>query len=302
LFRYARLEYVALNVTQMERSRAFYETLWGLQFEGQGPDGEVFLRCSEKHHDVVLYPSDSAALKRIGWRLESERELDRARAHLTTFGVSTHEVPPAEAAALGLGRSIRAQCPITGVVHEFFSSARPADTPFVKTVAGFDRLGHVIVRTPKYEEAVAFYQSAFNMPVSDEFEGRVSFMRCFPNPYHHSFGFAKAEVPGLHHVCFMVTSLDELGRGYWRLKKNDVPIVFGPGRHMPSNSNFLYVLDPDGMTVEYSYGMEEFTEVDPRPSRVFALTPNTIDAWGSVWDPRMAAGGDIARQTTPVTI
>jgi 2,3-dihydroxy-p-cumate/2,3-dihydroxybenzoate 3,4-dioxygenase len=293
MFRYARLEYVALNVTNLERSRTFYETLWGLQPAGHGAEGELFLRCGDKHHDVILYPSTHAGLKRLGWLLESEREIDRAAAHLATFGVSARDVPAAESAALGVGRSIRAACPITGLVHEFFAAATPAETPFVKTVTAFDRLGHVIIRTPEYEKAVAFYQDAFNMRSSDEFDGRVTFMRCFPNPFHHSFGVAKSERNGLHHVCFMVPHLDDLGRGFWRLKKNDVPIVFGPGRHPPSTSNFLYVLDPDGMTVEYSYGMEEFPEIDPRPSRVFPLNPDTLDHWGAVMDPRMAAAGDI---------
>ncbi len=229
-------------------------------------------------------------------------EIDRALAHLTTFGVSAHEVPSAESAALGQGRSIRCVCPITGIMHEFFATAKPADTPFVKTVTAFDRLGHVIIRTPHYEKAVEFYQAAFNMRNSDEFENAVTFMRAFPNPYHHSFGFGNSPKAGLHHVCFMVTDLDELGRGFWRLRKNDVPIVFGPGRHPPSTSNFLYVLDPDGMTVEYSYGMEEFPEIDPRPSRVFALTPESLDHWGAVMDPRMAAAGDIEARDDHVTL
>jgi 2,3-dihydroxy-p-cumate/2,3-dihydroxybenzoate 3,4-dioxygenase len=302
MFRYARLDYVALNVTQMERSLQFYENLWGLQLAGRGAKGDAFLRCGDKHHDLVLYPSDRPGVKRIGWRLESEREIDRAAEHLATFGIASHEVASAETASLGQGRSIRCACPITGVVHEFFATAKPADTPFVKTVANFDRLGHVILRTPQYDEAVALYKAAFNMRVSDEFDGKVSFMRCFPNPYHHSFGLAKAEKPGLHHVNFMLTSLDDVGRGLWRLRKNDVPIVFGPGRHVPSNTVFLYVLDPDGMTVEYSQGMEEFPEVDARPPRVFALTPGTLDAWGAVMDPRMAATGDIESDVTPIPV
>jgi 2,3-dihydroxy-p-cumate/2,3-dihydroxybenzoate 3,4-dioxygenase len=49
----------------------------------------------------------------------------------------------------------------------------------------------------------------------------------------------------------------------WRMKKKQVPIVFGPGRHPPSGSVFLYFLEPDGMTLEYSFGMEEFPEREP---------------------------------------
>ena len=72
----------------------------------------------------------------------------------------------------------------------------------------------------------------------------------------------------LHHVNFMVTEVDDIGRGISRFNKAQVPIVNGPGRHPPSGSMFLYYLDPDGMTVEYSFGMEEFpAEGARKPTR-----------------------------------
>jgi 2,3-dihydroxy-p-cumate/2,3-dihydroxybenzoate 3,4-dioxygenase len=72
-----------------------------------------------------------------------------------------------------------------------------------------------------------------------------------------------------------------------------VPIVFGPGRHPASTSVFFYFLEPDGMTLEYSFGMEEFTEVDPRKARTLPMAAESIDEWGSVRDPRMGQLGDI---------
>ena len=116
--------------------------------------------------------------------------------------------------------------------------------------------------TPKFDEAVDFYLNVLNFQNSDSVDNLVMFMRCFPNPFHHSFGLINGNRQGLHHVNFMVTEIDDVGRGLWRFKANDVPVVRGPGRHPPSGSVFLYVLDPDQLTVEYSFGMEEFPEHD----------------------------------------
>jgi 2,3-dihydroxy-p-cumate/2,3-dihydroxybenzoate 3,4-dioxygenase len=78
-----------------------------------------------------------------------------------------------------------------------------------------------------------------------------------------------------------------------RMKKADVPIVFGPGRHLPSGSIFLYFLDPDGMTAEYSFGMEEFEPEGAREPRVLDPTAEVLDTWGSVPDPRFGQQGAI---------
>lgn len=42
------------------------------------------------------------------------------------------------------------------------------------------------------------------------------------------------------------------------------------------------------MTLEYSFGMEEFSEVDPREVRRLPMAPKYIDEFGSVRVPRMA--------------
>ena len=92
----------------------------------------------------------------------------------------------------------------------------------------------------------------------------------------------------------MVSEIDDIGRGLARFRTNDVPVVFGPGRHPASTSVFLYFLDPDGLTLEYSYGMEEFPELGPRAPRRLELTPLNVDSWGSYRDPRMSTRGEIA--------
>jgi 2,3-dihydroxy-p-cumate/2,3-dihydroxybenzoate 3,4-dioxygenase len=89
----------------------------------------------------------------------------------------------------------------------------------------------------------------------------------------------------------MVSAIDDIGIAINRFKRAGVPIVFGPGRHPASESVFLYFLDPDGLTLEYSFGMEEFPEVSPREPRVLPPVPESIDGWGGIRDPRMSATG-----------
>jgi 2,3-dihydroxy-p-cumate/2,3-dihydroxybenzoate 3,4-dioxygenase len=293
--RYSKLGYVALNVSDLARARHFYETLWGLGVTETGAGGEVYLRCSDDHHNVVLYPAPAEpGLKRIGWEMESEDELDALAQRLTQRGIPVRELDAAERAVLHQGRTMRFSEPYTGVTHEYYVEMRSfGGQPFVPTVAKIQRLGHVVVKTPKFDEAVDFYLNVLNFRNSDTVENAVTFMRCFPNPFHHSFGIANSKQRGLHHVNFMVTEVDDIGRGLWRFKANDVEVVRGPGRHPPSGSMFLYVLDPDALTVEYSFGMEEFPEHNARKPRLFAPIPESLDYWNCPRDPRQGAVGAV---------
>ena len=83
--------------------------------------------------------------------------------------------------------------------------------------------------------------------------------------------------------------------GFIMALKAQVPIVNGPGRHPPSGSMFLYYLDPDGITVEYSFGMEEFPAEGARKPRVMEPIKASIDYWDSFLDPRKATVGAVER-------
>ncbi len=280
-FRYRRLGYVALNVTKLQASQHFYCDLLGLADAGRSAAGEAFFRCSPRHHDLVLAEAPVAGLKRVGWQMESAVDLAALHAHLEgMLGLATHEVPAAECARLGLERAFRITEPNTGACFEYYSDMADAATPYVPTVTQIARLGHVVLRTATHAATERYFLEALNFRASDRIEGAVTFLRCFPNPLHHSFGLSNSTCCGLHHVNFMVTDVDDIGRALYRMQTAEVPIVFGPGRHPPSDSIFLYFLDPDGLTVEYSFGMEEFPEHAPREPRLLPMSLQSIDAWG----------------------
>ncbi|ATE66163.1 VOC family protein [Rhizorhabdus dicambivorans] len=290
--RYAGLGYIAMNVSDLDRSAAFYEKLWGLQPNGRSRDGSLFFRCGPDHHDLMLC-SGEPGLKRIAWQMESGRDLNLLAERLRGLGHAVVPVDSAEAADLRLDRAMRFSDPYTGATHEYFVTMERAAEDWSPTLASIQRIGHVVLSTPRYEEALAFYRDVLNFRTSDVIDGRVSFLRCFPNPLHHSIGLGNSSRRALHHVNFMVEEIDDIGRAIWRFNKNDVPIVRGPGRHPPSGSVFLYVLDPDGITVEYSYGMEEFPEVGAREHRVLPPVPESIDYWDGPTDPRLGKVGTI---------
>jgi 2,3-dihydroxy-p-cumate/2,3-dihydroxybenzoate 3,4-dioxygenase len=278
--RYTKLGYVAINVTDIARSRHFYETVLGLEVSGAGPGGEIFLRCSNDHHNIILYPASKASLRRLGWQMESEEALDRLFEHATRSGLAPRAVAQAELDALEQGRSYRIIEPTTGATLEFYARQRD-DFTFTPSVAKVQRLGHVVMTTADYEATTRFFLETLNFRTSDSIGDRVMFMRCFPNPFHHSFGLANGRANGLHHINFMVSEIDDIGKAIWRFQKEGVEIVYGPGRHPPSNSVFLYANDPDGITCEYSYGMEEFPEVGAREPRMLPEVQESSDTWGA---------------------
>ena len=294
MIRYRRLGYLALNVADLERSARFYRETVGLQ-QVEGPARDVrYLRCSDKHHDLALH-AGRPGLKRIGFELESPAQLEPLRAVLQAAGRPVLDIPADDRAAMATGPGLRTWEPATGAALDFYVGMEPSDAPpFEPTVAKIQRLGHLVLRSADPAATVRFFADVLNFRISDSIDGAVTFMRCFPNPYHHSFGVGNGRGrSGLHHFNFMVTDADDIGTSLWRLKKLDVPIVNGPGRHLPSGSMFLYYLDPDGLTVEYSFGMEEFPETDAREPRTLPPVSKSFDLWEGPVDPRKAAVGEI---------
>lgn len=297
-FRYRKLGYVALNVTDIERSTAFYTDVVGLDLSERVPGGPAYLRCGTDHHHVVLYPAGQPGVKRVAFELESRAELEHARKHLASLGLAVHDVGAEERALLKQGDGLRFVEPHSGLTIELYTRVLQMAIPFGQRLTKIVRLGHVVLSVERFDEMAAYLTANLGFAISDFVEGRFAFMRCQPNPLHHSFAIGKSAGGNhLNHINFMVSDIDDIGVAMNRLNKAEVPIVFGPGRHKPSGSIFLYFLDPDGMTVEFSFGMEEFPEKGAREARMLEAHPSALDTWGSVPKPAFGKVGKIEEAT-----
>lgn len=303
MIRYQKFGRVEIDVTDLQRSRRYYEEVVGLQFVGIGPDDEVLLRCDQDHHSFVLHAGDSAGLRCAGFMLENMAQFDLLLERLAKANIEVHESSPEACRTRMQRRAIRIFEPNVGATIEFYVPVEDSARPFKPTVTRIQRLGHVVFNTPRPEEALRFWREVLNFKVSDSVGEMITFLRCWPNPYHHGIGIARFPKHNLHHVNFMVTEIDDVGRALSRLRRAESPIVFGPGRHPASESVFLYFLDPDGLTMEYSFGMEAFPETFAREPRQLPLEPQWLDQWESTRDPRCftGAGPNASLETSEVS-
>ena len=178
-------------------------------------------------------------MRRVAFEMESGAYLDAAHRHLGTLGVKTWDVPPADLSAFGERSAFRFAEPNTGLTVELYAGSGAEVPPAngAQRTSNIDRLGHVVVSAIDPEPVTAFFVNELNFRVSDYIE-KVAFLRCFPNPFHHSFAITFGNENRLNHVNFLVRTLDDFGQAFNRTKRQNIEIVFGPGRHPPSGACF----------------------------------------------------------------
>lgn len=300
-FRYARVGYVALNVTDIERTHDFATDIFTLDHAGNGPSGERYYRCGSEHHSVVLYQAPEPAFVRAGWELESEEDVARAFHHFQKLGLKPQHLPQEERAALGLSLSeaFRVREPVNGVCFEYYSRMTTFARPRTNTTTQFKRFAHVGLSTPDVRSSANYLLEHMGFVASDYVaDGMVVFMRPFPVGDHHGFGYLPSRTgkAGFNHLAFLVDSIDDIGKLFNRAEEHSVTRAWGMGRHPTSGSIHLYINDPDGMLWEFTLGMEQFPEVGARLARNMSGAPEDSDLWGAKPKPSFAgAGGVISR-------
>ncbi|MCB2089776.1 MAG: VOC family protein, partial [Sphingomonadaceae bacterium] len=202
--RYSRLGYAILQVTDIDATAAFYEEAVGLQRE-EGPDGQIWLRCSDKPYDLVLMQGSQAGLRGVGFELENAAELDKAFAHIAALGFAPVRCDQQSCEAMRYADGFTFANPDTGLAVAFYVDQEVASTPFRPTVAKIARLGHVVLNCRSYADAHRFWVEQLGFAISDHVPGKIAFLRAWPNALHHTFALLEGPDDGLNHINFMVT-------------------------------------------------------------------------------------------------
>jgi catechol 2,3-dioxygenase-like lactoylglutathione lyase family enzyme len=128
--------------------------------------------------------------------------------------------------------------------------------------ARVQRLGHVVLQTTKYREALDWYLGHLGLIVSDflYFPGQrergpvMSFIRCDRGRTpadHHTLAMVLGPTNRYVHSAYQVADLDTLAAGGEYLREHGYHRSWGIGRHVQGSQIFDYWRDPDGFLVEH---------------------------------------------------
>jgi catechol 2,3-dioxygenase-like lactoylglutathione lyase family enzyme len=124
------------------------------------------------------------------------------------------------------------------------------------------RLGHVVLETPKFHAALDWYLEHLGLIVSDflflpgdrDYGPTFAFMRCDRGAEpadHHTLAMHLGPSTGYVHSAYQVTDLDAIGAGGQYLTERGYTRAWGIGRHVQGSQLFDYWKDPDGLMVEH---------------------------------------------------
>jgi catechol 2,3-dioxygenase len=271
-FNTTRASHVVLTVRDLGASRAFYVDAMGFVVSDESPD-TLYLRGLEEacHHSLVLKRAQGhPACERIGFRVYTEDDLERAKSHFARAGLLAEwvEVPHH-------GRTLHV-CDAVGTPLEL--CATMATMP--RMVVQFQvfkgpcphRIDHFQIITPGVREACEFYsRMGFRLSeyiaVDNTDDLVFVFLQRKGNP--HDVVFADGPGPRLHHVAFTVPDAQHL------IHACDVAASFGfganlehgPARHGPGHALFAYFRDPDGHRIELFNTHYQMMDIENEPVR-----------------------------------
>jgi len=279
VIRLCDIAYVRLAVTDLDAAATFAHKIIGLQSAGANA-GVRYFRSDSRTHTLSLFAGDPTD-QTVGFEVATVADLNAAAAELETqrYKVSLGETDECE--ARHVTDMIKFLDP-SGNQIELVVRHAESGRKFVPQrdvdIRGFNHVGLRSTDTRRDED---FWTRICNARVSDRI-GDVPLMRV--NAIHHTIALAPAASGGLHHINHQVASTDDILRTANFLREQRVPIVFGPGRHPTSGARFLYFRGPDGVTFEYSVGVDKITDEATHRPRQFNAEPWSLCQWGAVWD------------------
>ncbi|MBJ7336926.1 VOC family protein [Mycolicibacterium sp.] len=155
--------------------------------------------------------------------------------------------------------------------------------------ARVQRLGHVVLQSTRYLEALNWYLDNLGMIVSDflYFPGQrdrgptMSFIRCDRGDTptdHHTLAMALGPRNRYVHSAYQVADLDALAAGGEYLRERGYQRSWGIGRHIQGSQIFDYWRDPDGFLVEHFTDGDMFDDtLEPGWA---AFTASGLSQWG----------------------
>ena len=287
-FNIIRISHLEWGVTDMDYARDFYINTLGYICEDDFGDA-LYLRGMEErnHHSLVLVKTETPAVHRIGLKVASEEDLDRAEAFFAKKGS-----PTAWVEKYAQGRTLHVNDPF-GVPLDLYHKMEHRELLLQQYTrysgARIQRIDHVNLFSNDVNAATKFYVSELGFRVTEATVADIN----DPNSdlwatwVHrrggvHDLAFTNGIGPRQHHIGVYISTPMDIVNFCDQLASSAHISSFerGPGRHGISNAFFLYILDRDGHRIELF--ANDYMTVDPdHPPRIWDLVdPKRQTLWG----------------------
>jgi 2,3-dihydroxy-p-cumate/2,3-dihydroxybenzoate 3,4-dioxygenase len=278
---FSDIRYVRLGTRDLAVADAFAREVVGLEFARE-ENGARYYRSDDRDHTLVYFEGDPRD-HTVAFELPDAAALQAAGHLLSDAGVQVHEGTAAECEQRRVGAFIRFADPTGNMLEAVVRPHHSAQRFFPSRDAGLTGFSHVGLCSTSPARDERFWCETLGARVSDRI-GEAALLRI--DPVHHRVALFPTTRAGIQHVNHQVAGIDDVMRAWYRLREQNVRIVFGPGRHPTSGAVFLYFEGPDGMVYEYSTGVRLIApeaEAGYRP-RQFPAVPSSFCMWGSVPD------------------
>ncbi|WP_199677328.1 VOC family protein [Lysinibacillus yapensis] len=283
----AKLGYVALVSSDLEKSLVFFKEVIGLE-ETEVIDGVHYLRAwgDFQHHTLSIEQGERGYVRHIGWRTKSKEDVHLFKEVLENKGVHVENVPAWETP--GIGEAIRFKVPSGHTFEFYYDVKKPKAQEHRRSVLknqtykawakGISprRIDHVNLHTSEdWQVTYTFFQEVLGFKLREYLKkdesSQILAGWMSVTPLVHDVALVsrqKDEIPTnarLHHLSYWVDDSQDVLRAADICREHDLPFC-GPGKHSISQALYLYVSDPgSGCTVEIFTGGYLIFEPDWEP-------------------------------------
>ena len=263
------LHHLTLRSPSPERLAGFYGTAMDMKIERVS---DLEWRCAGPDRKLGIVEGPANTLARAAYTCRGKEALSEFRAHVERQDVA---VTSADNAYFDDGCFAVSDPDGNEIV---FGVAEPDASQF-NGIAG--ALQHVVFASFNVEAFRSFYCDKLGFSLTDRvLHDDGSLATCFftSNHEHHTLACFLADRQGIDHHCYEAGEWNYIRDWCDHFADQDIPLVWGPGRHGPGNNLFAFVNDPDGNWVEVSAELET---VRGRPVKDWPQSERTLNLWGN---------------------
>lgn len=258
-----RLAHATLTTPDIEQQIEYYGGVLGLCVIERTKKRAV-LASRTGLEAIVLEQGAKMGLPRLAFQVAPDSDLGEVATAAQNHGL---KVERRSGITPGVADAITFEDP-KGTLLEIFSKYDFPEIGGSQSTLSLLKLGHVAYRCHDVQEVVKFYIEMLGFRVSDWRADLFAFLRC--NVDHHTINFVTDEQQRLHHIAFEVKDYAEIHRACDHLARNDLRLVWGPGRHNIGHNVAIYHMNPDRVRVEIFAEMDQVKDeslgyFDPRP-------------------------------------